>query len=140
MAGSTSKVHIKVETTPILSITPMLAVPACVEVAKFPKLTMVVNALKNTARAVLVCSKLPCAGRAVLYRCRICSALSTPIPSNSGNAMILAKLKGNENTVDIAAVRSPAKISGASTIPVSFIERRIIHSKAVMTTKAYENA
>ena len=65
-AGNINNVHVNVETTPMLSMTPMLAVPACVAFAKLPKLTMVVNALKNTARAVLVCSKLPCAGSAVL--------------------------------------------------------------------------
>ena len=49
MAGSTSNVQIRVEKMPMLSITPMLAVPACVDVARLPKLTIVVKALKNTA-------------------------------------------------------------------------------------------
>jgi hypothetical protein len=59
IAGNINNVQAKVETTPMLNIIPILAVPAWVELAKLPKLTMVVNALKKTARAVLVCNKLP---------------------------------------------------------------------------------
>ena len=48
---------IKVIVIPKLSKRPMLAVPAWGEIAKFPKLAIVVIVLRITPRAVLVCMK-----------------------------------------------------------------------------------
>ena len=62
--------------------------------------------------------------------------LSTPRPSNSGRAMMLAKLMGVLVIAALAMVKSPASMSVAMTSVVSRILRRIANKTSAMATRA----
>ena len=61
---------------------------------------------------------------------------ATPTPSNSGNAMMSAKLSGRSMTTHSSSVTTPATSSGTSVSKTSPIRRRAIHSSKAIAASA----